>query len=223
MWPASGGLLLAVALCGPPVVIPYIYIYIYIYTRRGLKNFLSLARKWNDAVRLPNFPTERRHRPRPPPPLRPPRCPPECPADLHERPAVVGEGPAPSPRGPPPSSARAPPLLPWTAVTPSSVGAPPIDDLLPERHRPSSLPGWYPPPRGPLPQPPAGNRRRLLRRRRLRRQLRHPRSPPTPHLLTARHAWRPGMGPAAQQWQPRLGWFFSFFQNAITCVKNVDK
>jgi hypothetical protein len=32
-----------------------------------------------------------------------------------------------------------------------------------------------------------------------------------------------GDGPAAQQRQPRLGWFFSFFQNAITRVKNVDK
>jgi hypothetical protein len=197
MWPASGDS-------------------IYIYTRRGLENFLSLARKRNDAVRLPNFPTERRLRPRPPPSLRLARCPPGVPANLHEHPTVVLEGPAPSPRGPPPASARAPPLLPWTTAALSSTVAPPTDDLLPERHRPSSLPGWRPPPCRPLPRPPARNRRWLLRHRRqhhcrLRRQLRRPSSPPTPHHLTTRHAWRPGMGPAAQQRQPRLGWFFFFF------------
>jgi hypothetical protein len=60
MWPASGDS-------------------IYIYTRCGLENFLSLARKRNDVVRLPNFPTERRRRPRPPPPLRPPSRPPGVP------------------------------------------------------------------------------------------------------------------------------------------------
>jgi hypothetical protein len=43
--------------------------------------------------------------------------------------------------------------------------------------------------------------------------------PPTPHLLPSspRHAWRPGMGPAAQRRPLRLGLFF-FFENAITCV-----
>jgi hypothetical protein len=145
----------------------------------------------------------------------------------------------------PPSSARAPPLLPVDCRrlplgrrpfsrgpplrrrprSPRRLAAPPT-----ERHRTSSLPGWSPPPRRPLPQPLARTRRRLLRRRRkhhrrLRRQ-RRPRSPPTPHLVTARDAWRPGIGPAAQQRQPLLpGWcfFFHFFQNAITCVKNVDK
>jgi hypothetical protein len=201
MWPASGDS-------------------IYIYTRRAPETFLSLVRNETTPSGCQIFPpsvavVHDRRRPSDHPAVLQ-----ECPADLHERPAVVREGPAPSPRGPPLSSARVPPLLSWTAAAPSSAGAPPTDDLLHERHRPSSLPGWRPPPRGPLPQPPARNRRRLLRRR-LRRQLHRPRSPPTPHLLTARHARRPGMGPAAQQRQPRLGWFF--FQNAITCVKNVDK
>jgi hypothetical protein len=141
----------------------------------------------------------------------------ECPADLHERPTVVREGPAPSPCGPPLSSARAPPLLARTAVAPSSTGAPPTDDLLPERRYPSSLPGWRPPPLGPLPQPPARNRRQQLcrcrqHRRCFRRQLHRPRSPPTPHLLPARHTWRPGMGPAAHRRPPQLGCFFLFFK-----------
>jgi hypothetical protein len=182
MWPASGD-------------------FIYIYTRRALETFLSLARNemtWSgcqifppSAVVVPDCRRPSDHF----------AVLQECLADLHERLVIVREGPAPSPCGPPPSSTRAPPLLPWTAAAPSSAGAPPTDDLLPERHRPSSLPG-RPPPSGPLPQPPARNRYRLLRRcrqhrRRLRRQLRRPRSPPTPHLLTARHAWRPWMGPAA--------------------------
>jgi hypothetical protein len=100
-------------------------------------------------------------------PHRPPRAPRCCRRGLR-----------PFSRGPPSSSARAPPLLPWTAAAPSSVGAPPTDDLLPER------------------------------RRHFRLQLRRPRLPPTPHLLPARHTWRPGMGPAAQRRPPRLGWFF---------------
>jgi hypothetical protein len=83
MWPASGDS-------------------IYIYTRRGLENFLSLARKRNDVVRLPNFPTERRRRPRPPPPLRPPRRPPGVPGQ-------PPRGPRRCPRGPRPFS-------PWTVA-----------------------------------------------------------------------------------------------------------
>jgi hypothetical protein len=75
---------------------------IYIYTRHGLENFLSLARIRNDAVRLPNFPAERRRRPRPPPPLRPPRRPPGVP-DPRPR------APRRHPRGPRPFS-------PWTAA-----------------------------------------------------------------------------------------------------------
>jgi hypothetical protein len=200
MWPASGASL-------------------YIYEPRS-QNFLSLGVKWNDAVRLPKFPTKRAavlpdcRRPSNHPALLQ-----ECPADLHER-------PAPSPRGPSPASARAPPLLPWTAAAPSSVGTPQTADLLPERHCPSSLPGWRLPPRGPLPQPPARIhrwqiRRRRQRRRRLRRQLRCPYSLPTPHLLPAHHAWRPRMGPAAQRRPPRLGWFFSKC-NYICIFFNMD-
>jgi hypothetical protein len=98
---------------------------IYIYTRHGLENFLSLARIRNDAVRLPNFPAERRRRPRPPPPLRPPRRPPGVPGPRPRAPRRHPRGPRPFSRGPSPSSARAPPLLPWTAAAPSSAVAPP--------------------------------------------------------------------------------------------------
>jgi hypothetical protein len=201
MWPPSGVLPLAVALCGPPVVIPSIY------TQDALSKILRNETMPSGCQIFPPsaavVPDRRR-------PSDHPAVLQECPTDLHERPAVAREGPAPSPRGPSPSSSRAPPLLPWTAASLSSSGAPPTDDLLPECHHPSSLPGWRPPPRRTLPQPPARNRRRQHRRR-LRRQLRRPRSPPTPHLLTARHAWRPWMGPTAQQRQPRLGCFFFFF------------
>jgi hypothetical protein len=122
MWPASGDS-------------------IYIYTRRALENFLSLARNETAPSGCQIFPPSAAVVPDRRRPSDHPVVLQECPADLHERPAVVREGPTPSPRGLPPSSARAPPLLPWTAATPSSAGAPPTDDLLPERHRSSSLPG----------------------------------------------------------------------------------
>jgi hypothetical protein len=145
-------------------------------------------------------------------PGRPPRVP-------HRRP----RGPAPSPRGPPPSSARALPLLPWTAATPSSVVAPPTDDLLPERNRPSSLQGWRPPPRQSLPQLPAMNRWRQLRRRRqnrrrLRRQLRRPRSPQIPHFsLLGTHGGR-GWGRRRSNDSPGLVFFF-FFKKQLHVLK----
>jgi hypothetical protein len=130
-WPTAGGCLIWPA-SGDTI---------YIYTRRALENFLSLSRNETTPsgcqIFLPSaavVPDRRR-------PSDHPAVIQECQTDLHERPAVVCEGPAPSPRGPPPSSARAPPLLPWTTAAPSSTGAPPTDDLLPERHRPSSLPG----------------------------------------------------------------------------------
>jgi hypothetical protein len=122
MWPASGDS-------------------IYIYTRRALENFLSLARNETTPSGCQIFPPSATVVPDRRGPSNHPAVLHECPTDLHERPAVVREGPAPSPRGPPPSSARAPPHLPWTAAAPSSVGAPLTDDLLPERHRPSSLLG----------------------------------------------------------------------------------
>jgi hypothetical protein len=68
------------------------------------------------------------------------------------------------------------------------------------------------------------------------RQLRHPRSPPTAPLLdercllhsSPRHTSRPGMGPAALRQLPHARslvcfFFFSFFQNAITCnLENME-
>jgi hypothetical protein len=140
MWPASGDS-------------------IYIYTRRALENFLSLARNETTSSGCQIFQPSATIVPDCRRPSDHPAVLQECPADLHERPAC-------SPRGSPLSSARAPPLLPLTAALPSSAGTPPTDDLLPERHHPSSLPGWRPPPCGPFPQPPARNRHRLLRRRR---------------------------------------------------------
>jgi hypothetical protein len=122
MWPASGDS-------------------IYIYTRRALENFLSLARNETTPSGCQIFPPSAAVIPDRRRPFDHPAVHQECPTNLHERPVVVRESPAPSPRGPPPSSARALPLLPWTAAAPSSTGAPPTDDLLPERHRPSSLPG----------------------------------------------------------------------------------
>jgi hypothetical protein len=122
MWPASGDS-------------------IYIYTRRALENFLSLARNETTLSVCQIFPPSAAVVPDRRRPSDHPAVLQECPTDLHERPAVVREGPPPSPCGPPPSSSRAPPLLPGTAAAPSSAGAPPTDDLLPERHRPSSLPG----------------------------------------------------------------------------------
>jgi hypothetical protein len=169
MWPASSGLPLAVALCGPLVVIPSIY-------TRDTVSFSKSGANTKRCRQAAKF--SRREPSSSPTAAAPPTTPP---SSRSARPTSTSA---------PPSSARAPPLLPWTAAAPLSAVAPPIDDLLPKRHRPSSLPGWHPPPRRPLPQRLARNRRRRLRRHR------RPRSPPTPHLLTARHAWRPGMGPA---------------------------
>jgi hypothetical protein len=68
--------------------------------------------------------------------------------------------------------------------------------------------------------PTTGQERRRQLRCRLRRQLHRPRSPPTPHLLPARHAWRPGMGPVAQRRPPRLGWLFSKMQLHVYIFKS---
>jgi hypothetical protein len=130
-WPTAGGCLMW----------PVSGDSIYIYTRRALENFLSLARNETTPSGCQIFPPSAAVVPGRRRPSDHPVVLQECPAELHERPAVIREGPAPSPRGPPPSSARASPLLPWIAAAPSSAGALPTDDLLPERHRPSSLPG----------------------------------------------------------------------------------
>jgi hypothetical protein len=130
-WPAAGGCLMW----------PASGDFLYIYTRRALENFIILVRNETTPSGCQIFPPSTAVVPDRRCPSDHPAVLQECPADLHERPAVVREGPAPSPRGPPPSSARAPPLLPLTAAAPSSAGALPTDDLLPKRHRPSSLPG----------------------------------------------------------------------------------
>jgi hypothetical protein len=130
-WPTAGGCLMWPA-SGDSIDI---------YTRRALENFISLARNKMMPSGCQIFPPSAAIVPDRRRPSYHPAVLQECPTDLHERPAVVREGPAPSLRGPPLSSARAPPLHPWTAAAPSSAGAPPTDDLLPERHRPSSLPG----------------------------------------------------------------------------------
>jgi hypothetical protein len=157
------------------------------------------------------------------------RRPTDHPVDLHERPAVVRQGPAPSPNGPPPSSARAR-AVPFPADRRRAVfRGRPVDrrppppapsPLFPTRMM-SSTPRAASPTAGQEPPPTA---------------LPPPTAPPpppstalTPPLGTDTSSphrsarMEAGDGPTAQQRQPRLGWFFSFFQNAITCVKNVDK
>jgi hypothetical protein len=91
-WSTAGGCLMLPASGGS----------INIYTRHGLENFLSLARIRNDAVRLPNFPAERRRRPRLPPPLRPPCRPPGVPGPRPRAPRRHLRGPR--------------PFSPWTAA-----------------------------------------------------------------------------------------------------------
>jgi hypothetical protein len=210
--------------------LPYVarqwWFYLYIHETWSQKFFKS-ARKQNDAVRLPNFPTERRHRPRPPPPLRlarrPPGVPSRPPRAPHRRPrgprpfsswtaAGFRKGAAPSPvdrrravvrgrladRRPPP---RVPPPLFPTRMTSSS---PPAASLTAGQE---STPTPPPPPTAPPPPPP----------------------PPTPLATdtssphrSARMEAGDGVGGAATT-APTWLVFFLFFQNAITCVKNVDK
>jgi hypothetical protein len=113
---------------------------IYIYTWHGLENFLSLARIRNDAVRLPNFPAERRRRPRPPSPLRLPRRLPWVPGPCPGAPRRHPRGPRPFSRGPPP---RRRPRSPRRSTTssPSTTAPLPYQDglLLPAGRFPN---GW---------------------------------------------------------------------------------
>jgi hypothetical protein len=207
MWPASGDS-------------------IYIYTRRALENFLSLGR--NDTtpsgcqISPPSaavVPDRRR-------PSDHPAVLQEGPTDLHGRSAVVREGPALSPLGPPPSSARAPPLLPWTAAVPSSA--------VPRRPTTS-----FPSATAPLPYQddvllPAGrfpNRRPVTAAdySAAADSAASADSSAAParhrHLISSPFATHGGQGWGRRRSNdsPGLVGFFLFFQNAITCVKNVDK
>jgi hypothetical protein len=140
----------------------------------------------------------------------------ECPADLHECPTVIREGPAPSPRGPPPASARAPPLLPWTTAAPSPSATAPLpyqdDVLLPVVRLPNRRPGTDADSSTTADCTAAASAD----------------SSATPahhrHLISSplgTHGGR-GWGRRRSNDSPGLV-FFLFFQNAITCVKNMDK